>query len=145
MCRHLAHHFTSISFITESFIIMTSMCISMDTQSQLPKISPLILSFYYAPIMYFHAFFTPFCSLCDPSSQRELRVYTDQPGVQLYSGNFLDGTYIGKDGQPIIKHGGVCLETQSWPNAINNPEAREQMLLRPGHEYKSRTVWALSW
>lgn len=83
--------------------------------------------------------------LRDPSSQRELRVYTDQAGVQLYSGNFLDGSYIGKDGQPIIKYGGVCLETQSWPNAINNPEAREQVMLRPGQEYKSRTVWTLTW
>ena len=48
-------------------------------------------------------------------------VYTDQPGVQLYTGNFLDGSYVGKDGVPIKKHAGVCLETQAWPNAINNP------------------------
>lgn len=48
-------------------------------------------------------------------------VYTDQPGVQLYTGNFLDGSYVGKDGVPIEKHAGVCLETQAWPNAINNP------------------------
>ena len=98
--------------------------------------------------MLYFFFFTPLlfsCSLRDPSSQRELRVYTDQAGVQLYSGNFLDGSYIGKDGQPIIKYGGVCLETQSWPNAVNNPEAREQVMLRPGQEYKSRTVWTLTW
>lgn len=48
-------------------------------------------------------------------------MYTDQPGVQLYTGNFLDGSYVGKDGVPIEKHAGVCLETQAWPNAINNP------------------------
>ena len=60
-------------------------------------------------------------SLSDPSTSHELRVYTDQSGVQLYTGNFLDGSLMGKDGKPIEKHAGVCLETQAWPNAINNP------------------------
>lgn len=60
-------------------------------------------------------------SLRDVASGHGLVVYTDQPGVQLYTGNFLDGSYVGKDGVPIGKHAGVCLETQAWPNAINNP------------------------
>lgn len=60
-------------------------------------------------------------SLRDVASGHGLVVYTDQPGVQLYTGNFLDGSYVGKDGVPIEKHAGVCLETQAWPNAINNP------------------------
>ena len=60
-------------------------------------------------------------SLRDVTSGHGLVVYTDQPGVQLYTGNFLDGSYVGKDGVPIEKHAGVCLETQAWPNAINNP------------------------
>ena len=60
-------------------------------------------------------------SLRDVASGHGVDVYTDQPGVQLYTGNFLDGSYVGKDGVPIQKHAGVCLETQAWPNAINNP------------------------
>ena len=63
----------------------------------------------------------PLYSLRDVASGHGLVVYTDQPGVQLYTGNFLDGSYVGKDGVPIGKHAGVCLETQAWPNAINNP------------------------
>lgn len=75
-----------------------------------------------------------------------LKVYSDQSGVQLYTGNFLDGEQSGpgKDGLPLIKHGGVCLETQAWPNAINIPGAEGQVILRPGQTYGSRTVWALS-
>ncbi len=45
-------------------------------------------------------------------SRNKLSVYTNQPGMQLYTGNFLDGSYVGKDGLPIARHGGVCLETQ---------------------------------
>ena len=59
------------------------------------------------------------CSLQDPGSGSALEVFTDQPGMQLYTGNFLDGSYSGRDGEPIAKHCGVCLETQAWPNAIN--------------------------
>ncbi len=68
------------------------------------------------------------CSLEDPGTGRKLSVYTDQPGVQLYTGNFLDGSTVGKGGAPIIKHGGVCLETQAWPNAINIPVSGSVML-----------------
>ena len=76
-----------------------------------------------------------------------MTVYSDQPGVQLYSGNFLDGSECGpgKDGQPLVKHGGVCLETQAWPNAVNIPGAESQMIVRPGETYKRKTVWAMSW
>lgn len=75
-----------------------------------------------------------------------MKVYSDQPGVQLYSGNFLDGSQSGpgKDGQPLIKHGGVCLETQAWPNAINMPGAEKQVVVKPGETYTHKTVWALS-
>lgn len=84
-------------------------------------------------------------SLSDPASGREVKVFSDQPGVQLYTGNFLDGSYVGKDGQPIVKYGGVCMETQAWPNAVNNPAAEDQVLLRPGQTYRSKTVWTLKW
>lgn len=59
------------------------------------------------------------CSIQDPGSGNEVQVFSDMPGIQLYTGNFLDGTCTGKDGQPITQHSGVCLETQAWPNAIN--------------------------
>lgn len=53
-----------------------------------------------------------------PKSGRVLEVYTDQPGVQLYTGNGLDGN-IGKGGLHYKKYGAVCLETENYPNAIN--------------------------
>ena len=89
--------------------------------------------------------FYPSPSLRDVASGNGVEVYTDQPGVQLYTGNFLDGSYIGKNGVPIQKHSGVCLETQAWPNAINNPVAADHVILRPGQKYSHKTVWALSW
>ena len=61
--------------------------------------------------------------------------------MQLYTGHYLDTAYTGKDGKPILQDGGVCLETQAWPNAINNPNAEDQVILRPGKTYRSKTVW----
>lgn len=54
-----------------------------------------------------------------PPSGRMIEVYTTQPGVQFYTGNFLDGTLKGKEGHVYFKHSGFCLETQNWPNAMN--------------------------
>lgn len=61
------------------------------------------------------------CASLSVPSKCLLKLYTNQVGIQLYTGNFLDGSYLGKDGLPIAKHAGVCLEAQAWPNAINNP------------------------
>uniref|UniRef100_A0A8C5LK88 Aldose 1-epimerase n=1 Tax=Jaculus jaculus TaxID=51337 RepID=A0A8C5LK88_JACJA len=72
-------------------------------------------------------------------SGRVLEVYTTQPGVQFYTGNFLDGTLKGKDGAVYPKHSGFCLETQNWPNAVNEPHF-PSVLLRPGEEY-NHTTW----
>ena len=58
-------------------------------------------------------------SLQDPGSGNGVEVFSNQPGVQLYTGNFLDGSYTGRDCEPLARHSGVCLETQAWPNAIN--------------------------
>ena len=58
-------------------------------------------------------------SLQDPASGNGVEVYSDQPGIQLYTGNFLDGSHTGRAGEPMARHCGVCLETQAWPNAIN--------------------------
>uniref|UniRef100_H0X232 Aldose 1-epimerase n=1 Tax=Otolemur garnettii TaxID=30611 RepID=H0X232_OTOGA len=72
-------------------------------------------------------------------SGRVLEVYTTQPGVQFYTGNFLDGTLKGKGGATYPKHSGFCLETQNWPDAVNQPHF-PGVLLRPGEEY-SHTTW----
>ena len=72
--------------------------------------------------------------LYDPSSGRGLRVFTTAPGVQLYSGNFLDGTVRGKGGARYQKYGGICLETQGFPDAINHKNF-PSIVFRPGEEY----------
>uniref|UniRef100_A0A8D1AJ55 Galactose mutarotase n=2 Tax=Sus scrofa TaxID=9823 RepID=A0A8D1AJ55_PIG len=64
-------------------------------------------------------------------SGRVLEVYTTQPGIQFYTGNFLDGTLKGKTGAVYPKHSGFCLETQNWPNAVNQPHF-PPVLLKPG-------------
>uniref|UniRef100_A0A8C9ULM0 Aldose 1-epimerase n=1 Tax=Spermophilus dauricus TaxID=99837 RepID=A0A8C9ULM0_SPEDA len=72
-------------------------------------------------------------------SGRVLEVYTTQPGVQFYTGNFLNGTLKGKNGAIYPKHSGFCLETQNWPDAINQPHF-PPVLLSPGEEY-NHTTW----
>lgn len=79
----------------------------------------------------------------EPGSGRVLEVHTTEPGVQLYTGNFLDGTIVGKSGQPYVRRGGLCLETQHFPDSPNKP-AFPTTTLRPSEEYKSRTVYAFS-
>jgi aldose 1-epimerase len=74
--------------------------------------------------------------LYDPRSGRVLSLESDQPGVQVYSGNFLDGRVTGKGGRPYPRHAGLCLETQAFPNAINVPAWRSQVILRPGATYQ---------
>jgi aldose 1-epimerase len=81
--------------------------------------------------------------LFDPKSGRVLTVSTTQPGVQFYSGNFLDGTYKGKAGVAYVKHAGLCLETQHFPDSPNQP-AFPSTLLQPGQTLRSETVFAFS-
>jgi aldose 1-epimerase len=79
----------------------------------------------------------------DPSSGRRMSVHTTQPGVQIYSGNFLDGTMRGKNGVPYDKHAGFCLETQHFPDSPNQP-AFPSTVLRPGEVYRERTQYCFS-
>lgn len=74
-------------------------------------------------------------TLVDPGSGRGMHVLTTTPGVQFYSGNFLDGTLQGKGGAVYQKHAGLCLETQGFPNAINQPNF-PSVVLRPGEAYR---------
>jgi aldose 1-epimerase len=77
----------------------------------------------------------------DPGSGRTLTVTTTEPGVQFYSGNFLDGSKHGKYGVTYEKHAGFCLETQHFPDAPNEPKFAST-LLKPGQTMRSVTVFA---
>lgn len=76
----------------------------------------------------------------DPASGRTLTVKTTEPGVQFYSGNFLDGTLTGVSGQKYVKHAGFCLETQHFPDSPNQPNF-PSTVLRPGETRRSETVF----
>jgi aldose 1-epimerase len=77
----------------------------------------------------------------DPKSGRVMKVSTDQPGVQLYTSNFLDGKQKGKGGVKYKQYGGFCLETQHYPDSINHPDF-PSVVLKPGENYKQATVYA---
>ncbi len=76
----------------------------------------------------------------EPRSGRTLDVVTTEPGIQFYTGNFLDGSHIGKGGHVYLKRNGFCLETQHFPDSPNRL-AFPSTILRPGAEYRSRTVY----
>jgi aldose 1-epimerase len=78
----------------------------------------------------------------EPRSGRMLEVHTTEPGVQFYSGNFLDGTISGKGGRVYHKHAGLCLETQHFPDSINQPTF-PSVVLRPGEIYRQKTTYRL--
>ena len=73
----------------------------------------------------------------------KMEVKTDLPGVQLYTGNFLDGTIIGKNNKPMTKRSGFCLETQVYPDSPNHPEW-PSCIYDKGEEYKTTTVFCFS-
>lgn len=80
--------------------------------------------------------------LSDSISGRTLEVYTTQPGLQFYTGNFLDGKFINRDGKPIKLHTALCLETQHFPDSPNEPDF-PSTILRPGEKYHSITVYKI--
>ncbi|MFC8391814.1 aldose epimerase family protein [Streptomyces sp. NPDC057238] len=77
--------------------------------------------------------------LRDPSSGRTLRIATNEPGLQFYSGNFLDGTLVGTGGRVYRQGDGLCLETQHFPDSPNQPSF-PSTVLRPGQTYRTTTV-----
>jgi aldose 1-epimerase len=81
--------------------------------------------------------------VAEPTTRRVMEVHTTEPGVQFYTGNFLDGSITGKAGKPYGKRTGFCLETQHYPDSPNRPEF-PSTVLRPGEEYKSQTVYTFS-
>jgi aldose 1-epimerase len=76
----------------------------------------------------------------EPKSGRVMEVLTTEPGVQFYSGNFLDGSLTGKSGKKYPKRGGLCLETQHFPDSPNHPNF-PSTILRPGETLRSTTVY----
>ena len=76
----------------------------------------------------------------DPQSGRTMEVSTTEPGIQFYSGNFLDGTLTGKAGAVYKHRTGFCLETQHFPDSPNQPKF-PSTILKPGSEYKTSTVY----
>ena len=76
----------------------------------------------------------------EPNSGRVLEVITDQPGMQLYVGNFLDGSKVGHGGKPYTHRSGFCLESGHFPDSPNKPEF-PSTVLSPGETFKSRTIY----
>lgn len=82
-------------------------------------------------------------TLYDPQTKRELEVITEEPGIQFYSGNFLDGTLEGPDGSSYVQYAALCLETQHYPNSPNEDEF-PSTILEPGETYRTSTIYKFS-
>jgi aldose 1-epimerase len=82
-------------------------------------------------------------SAFEPQSRRYLEVFSDEPGIQFYSGNFLDGTLPSKNNGSYEFRSGFCLETQHFPDSPNQKNF-PSVILRPGEEYTSHTIFKLS-
>ncbi len=82
-------------------------------------------------------------SLYDPKSGRLLEIYTVEPGMQFYSGNFLDGSITGKNGKTYQYRYGLCLEPQHFPDSPNQPDF-PSTVLRPGEKYQTASVYKFS-
>ncbi|MFM2138063.1 MAG: hypothetical protein RJA57_370 [Bacteroidota bacterium] len=82
----------------------------------------------------------PAATLLHRASGRVLQVSTTEPGLQFYTGNFLDGSLIGKGGVRYGRHAGLCLEAQAFPDALHHPSF-PAIILRPGQVYQQQTVY----
>ncbi len=82
-------------------------------------------------------------SLESPKTGIVLDVYTNEPGVQVYAGNFLDGSLTGNKGITYNQRASVCLETQKYPDTPNKPEW-PSAVLRPGEKYMSQCIFKFS-
>ncbi len=81
-------------------------------------------------------------SMCEPDSRRLLNVWTTEPGIQFYAGNFLDGTLYGPSGRAYRQGDGLALETQHYPDSPNQP-GFPSTVLRPGETYETTTIFEL--
>lgn len=85
----------------------------------------------------------PDASVYDAASGRLMEMFTDQPGVQFYTGNFLNGSRIGYGGKPYIHRSGLCLETGHFPDSPNHPDF-PTTVLNPGETFSSKTIYRFS-
>ena len=90
-----------------------------------------------------HGLIRSVARLSDPKSGRVMEVLTTQPGLQFYSGNFLDGSLIGKGGVTYEQYAALCLETQHYPDSPNQPNF-PTTVLRVGEHYRETTVYRFS-
>ena len=81
-----------------------------------------------------------FATLYDPNTGIQMDMYTDQPGVQFYAGNFLNGSFVGKKGVKYPQRSAFCFETQHYPDSPNHPEW-PSTTLRPGEDYLTTTIY----
>ena len=79
----------------------------------------------------------------DPKTGRVMELWTTEPGLQFYTGNFLDGTNIGKGGVKYQQYGAICLEAQHFPDSVHHPEF-PSTILQPGKTYSQTTSYAFS-
>ncbi|HZP03844.1 MAG TPA: aldose epimerase family protein [Terracidiphilus sp.] len=85
----------------------------------------------------------PAATVADPESGRKMTVETTEPGVQFYSGNFLDGTFTGRHGVKYVRNTGFCLETQHFPDSPNHPNF-PSTVVHPGQTFHSTTTFTFS-
>ncbi len=83
------------------------------------------------------------CSITEPESGIGVEVYTTQPGIQIYAAMHFDGTEKGKGGMPFTQYGGLAIEAQNFPDAINKPNFPNSVL-KPGDKYKEKIVYKFS-
>jgi aldose 1-epimerase len=86
----------------------------------------------------------PAAKLKDPKSGRVLELSADQPGLQFYTGNYLDGSNKGKGGVAYQQYTGICLESQKFPNSINVPAWKDEVILKPGATYHHTMLYKFS-
>ncbi|MBO4488013.1 MAG: galactose mutarotase [Bacteroidaceae bacterium] len=84
-----------------------------------------------------------FGTLYDPNTGIKMEMFTDQPGLQFYAGNFLDGSFVGKKGVKYPRRSAFCFETQHYPDSPNHPEW-PSTTLRPGEKYETTTIYKFS-
>ena len=85
-----------------------------------------------------------FCAKAvSPKTGIVMEIYTTEPGVQLYTGNYLDGSFIGKNGHRYPKRSAFCLETQHFPDSIHHPDF-PAILLKPEDKFRSKTIYKFS-
>jgi aldose 1-epimerase len=82
-------------------------------------------------------------TVVEPTTGRQMEVWTTEPGLQFYCGNFLDGSNVGKRGKPYPFRSGFCLETQHYPDSPNQPNF-PSTILRPGQKYQTTTIYKFS-